>query len=124
MTLPLVLLHYKTLMPGSRLVDGLEGLGFRVEVVSEPNQLADLVRTQSPMALICDLDPEPRPALEAIRAIKEDLQTQHLPILAFADLSKPSVEDSARMVGATLIADRSGILSQLGHLMDHVLEVH
>ena len=123
MNSPLVLIHYQNLMPGSRLVHRLEELGFRVMSASPSSSLADQVRELSPMAMVCDLEPDVDQHLEAIRTIKGDLQTQHLPILAYANLGD-GLEEAARLAGATLIADRSGVLSQLPNLMDHILEVH
>ena len=121
---PLVLINYQNLMPGSRLVHRLEELGFRVKSASRSSSLADQVRELSPMVMVCDLEPDMDQNLEAIRTIKGDLQTQHIPILAYANLGDGFLEESARLAGATLIADRSGVLSQLPNLMDHILEVH
>ena len=70
MNSPLVLIHYQNLMPGSRLVHRLEELGFRVKSASPSSSLADQVRELSPMAMVCDLEPDVDQHLEAIRTIR------------------------------------------------------
>ncbi|MDA0749664.1 MAG: hypothetical protein O2964_03015 [Verrucomicrobia bacterium] len=123
MSSPLVLLFYEKLMPGSQVVNRLQDLGYRVVSATDPLKLVAEVRKHKPMVLVADLDTKTGDIPDAIRELKEDLETQHIPVLAFANLDDQALQERARIAGAKLIAGREGVLDQLAHLLDHVLEM-
>lgn len=123
MSSPLVLLFYEKLMPGSQMVNRLQDLGYRVASMTQSEKLIQEVRNLHPMALVVDLESKSGDIPRAIQALKEDLETQHIPILAFASLENEDLHEKARLAGAKLIAGKEGVLNQLPHLMEHLLEV-
>lgn len=123
MSSPLVLLFYEKLMPGSQMVNRLQDLGYRVVSATDPLQLVSEVHKHKPMVLVADLETKTGDVPDAIRELKEDLETQHIPVLAFAKLDDEALLERARVAGANLIAGRDGVLDQLAHLLDHVLQM-
>jgi CheY-like chemotaxis protein len=123
MSSPLVLIFYEKLMPGSQMVNRLQDMGYRVVSTTDPLKLVDEVRKQKPMVLVADLETKTGDVPDSIRELKEDLETQHIPVLAFANLEDEALHERARVAGAKLIAGRDGVLDQLSHLLDHVLEM-
>ena len=110
-------------MPGGQMVNRLQDLGYRVASVTQCDRLIDEVRKQHPMALVADLDSKNGDIPLVIQTLKEDLETQHIPILAFASVDNEELHEKARLAGAKLIAGQAAVLDQLPHLMEHLLEV-
>jgi DNA-binding response OmpR family regulator len=119
MTKPLALVHYEKLLPGSQLVNRLHDIGYRVETATTPRELPAQARQLKPMLVVVDASGG-RAICEAVSAIRADSETGHLPILAFA-ADEPSRE-SARRAGATMVANDAGVLDQLPHLLEQVLQ--
>ena len=55
MTLPLAIVFYEDLMPGSQLVNRLQDLQYRVQVVADPAELTACARSAGPMLILADL---------------------------------------------------------------------
>ncbi len=123
MSSPLVMLFYEKLMPGSQMVNRLQDLGYRVASVTQIDKLIHEVRQQHPMALVADLYSKQGAVASSIQSLKEDLETQHIPILAFAAVDQEELHEKARVAGAKLIAGEEAVLDQLPHLMEHLLEI-
>ena len=123
MSTPLVLLFYEKLIPGSQIVNRLQDLGYRVSSVTQSDKLIDEVRKHHPMVLIMDLHSKTGDIPLSIQTLKEDLETQHIPVLAFAEVNNEDLHEKARLAGAKLIAGEEAVLDQLHHLMEHLLEV-
>ncbi|HAQ99910.1 MAG: hypothetical protein ACJ0BN_04570 [Limisphaerales bacterium] len=123
MSTPLVLLFYEKLIPGSQIVNRLQDLGYRVSSVTQSDKLIDEVRKHHPMALVMDLHSKTGDIPLSIQTLKEDLETQHIPVLAFAEVNNEDLHEKARLAGAKLIAGEEAVLDQLPHLMEHLLEV-
>jgi len=128
MTKPVALIYYDDLLPGNQLVNQLQDLGYRVEVVTDVSRL--VARAISAKAIVCVANFKP-PASQvnaAISALRANSDTAHIPVLAFLKLSgKKSADkklaDPVRAAGATLIASEAGIRKQLPVLLEQVLEV-
>jgi CheY-like chemotaxis protein len=75
------------------------------------------------MALVMDLHSKTGDIPLFIQTLKEDLETQHIPVLAFAEVNNEDLHEKARLAGAKLIAGEEAVLDQLPHLMEHLLEI-
>lgn len=123
MTKPLALVVYEQLMPGSQLVNRLQDLGYRVQVLTEPAPLRDVAEREKALVVVMDLvykhhDPGP-----CISDLRKHPATAHIPILAYAPSNDQHLAEVAQAAGVTLIASEAAILSQLPRLLDRALEV-
>lgn len=123
MTKPLALVFYERLLPGSQLVNRLQDLGYRVEVVERLAELLAAARKHRPIVLLADLVAKAGGIIPAIRELREDSETSHLPVIGYADLGNKHLQDEAMGAGATLVAVDDALLPQLPHLLEHALMV-
>lgn len=122
MTKPLALILYERLMPGSQLVNRLQDLGYRVITVTEAPQLIETARREKPMIAIIDLVTK-ADICGAIQQLKEDKETEHLPVIGFAGAKDQKLHSEATRCGATLVALDDALLPQLPHLLEHALRI-
>jgi CheY-like chemotaxis protein len=122
-TQPLALVLYEDLMPGSQLVNRLQDLNYRVQPVSDPNQLCDLARSDGPMVVFADLTSSRTDICGLIAKLKQDPATAHIPVVAFADEVPDELHSAGRQAGATLVVTDSAILSHLPQLLEQALHV-
>ena len=120
--LPLALVFYERLMPGSQLVNRLQDLNYRVLALNDATRLPATVQRESPLLLFLDLATSGDiPA--AISLLRHTPGTAHLPILAFAPDNAAEPLDAALKAGATLAVSESAILSHLEQLIEQALAV-
>ncbi len=123
MTTPLALVFYEQLLPGSQLVNRLQDLGYRVQTVAEAGALVAQAELARPLVVVADLASAKADVCAVIRQLRQNLATQHLPVLAFTDKKKKKLQWAAREAGATLVAIDDAILAQLPQLLEQVLQV-
>ncbi len=123
MTSPLAVLCYEKLLPGSQMVNRLEDLAYRVEVVNDSSQLADVALRIKPMVVLVDMNSREHDVASAISNLRGEAETSHIPVLAFTALEDEAGQEAARSAGANMVASEEAILSQLPSLLDHVLEI-
>lgn len=123
MTTPLAIVYYENLLPGSKLVNRLQDLGYRVQPVLTSNTLAQEVAQQKPLVLVMELANSENNVLEVIKTIRTEPSTSHVPVLAYASASAAKLQAAARDAGATLVADEAGLVAQLPQMLEHVLSV-
>ena len=83
MTQPLALVVYEKLLPGSQLVNRLQDLKYRVQTLAEPAQLTAMATETKPMLVFIDLEPTGKDVVGAIKHLKADVQTSHIPVVGF-----------------------------------------
>ena len=83
MTKPLALVFYENLLPGSQLVNRLHDLGYRVQTIGDAGKIVDEARQAKPIVLVADLVSRASDVCSMIGKLKENLETRHIPILAF-----------------------------------------
>ena len=124
MTSPLAVLCYEKLLPGSQMVARLEDLAYRVEVLNDSSQLAQVAQRSKPMVVLVDMDSRKHDVATAITSIRAGAETSHIPVLAFATLDNQAAQTAAETAGANMVASEEAILSQLPSLLNHVLELN
>lgn len=123
MTKPLALFFNQNLLLGSQLVNRLQDLGYRVQVIMDLRKLVEQARQEKPLVVVVDLAGGKADVFMAMRSLRESPDTNHIPVLAIANEADTTAVDAARDAGATLVAAEKALLVQLPHLLDRVLEV-
>lgn len=123
MTKPLALVFYENLLPGSQLVNRLHDLGYRVQTTEDAGKIVEEARQSKPIVFVADLASRNTDICAMISKLKENLDTRHIPVLAFTTSKDKKLQAAARAAGTTLIASDAAILAQLPQLLDQVLEV-
>jgi CheY-like chemotaxis protein len=123
MTKPLALILYENLLPGSKLVNRMQDLGYRVQTLTDPAVLAETAERQKPMLIITDLTSKQADVCGAIEAMKSRAVTGHVPVIAFTSQKNQKLLSEATKAGANLVASSTALLDQLPQLLEQVLEV-
>lgn len=123
MTKPLALVAYENLMPGSRLLNRLQDLGYRVQVLSDAAKLVAQAEALKPLLVIVDLVSKTTDVCAAIAEMKQNPHTTHIPILAYADSKEAKLQKSARESGASMVASDAAIFDQFPQMLDQLLAV-
>lgn len=123
MTLPLALLCYEDLLPGSQLVNRLQDQGYRVQAVTHAAELLALAAGSGAMFIMMDLVSKKGDVCETIRKLQATPTTAHLPIIAFADESETALQAAGKAAGAKLVATDAAILLHLDQLIEQALQM-
>ena len=123
MTLPLALVFYEDLIPGSQLVNRLQDSKYRVQVVPKLDEILDCAAHAGPMLIFADLVCKSGDVCGVIRKLREEKATAHIPIIAFADDADEGLQASGRTAGATLVVADSVILTHLTQFIQQALQV-
>ena len=123
MTSPLALLLYERLLPGSALGNKLRDQGYRIQHLTDAASLAASAEQERPLVVLVDLELKNADTFAAIRSLKANPATAHLPILAFSSPRHEKLQADALTAGATLIASDEAILAQLPAMLDQAMLV-
>ena len=121
MTQPLALIYYQKLLPGSTLANRLRDLNYRVHAAANLGELVSVSQTEGPMLLLIDASGEGEEVFDALRKLRSEAKTAHVPILAFAE-TEPRLE-SARTAGATVAATDAAMGTHFEQLMEQALRL-
>jgi CheY-like chemotaxis protein len=119
MTQPLALLLYEKLLPGSQLVNRLQDLGWRVQVIHDGSALERAAQEHKPVLVFADLHGTQHPVCNAIHHLRKNKDTGHLPVIAFA--SDEAMSKTAIDAGASLVVSDTAILQHLDQFIDQAL---
>lgn len=123
MTEPLALVAFERSIPGSQLQVKLADLGYRTEQVADLGQLIAAAETSKPLLVLVDLDWRARDPMVTINSLRNNAATEHLPIIAYGDVSDEDRLELALDNGATLVTGDDGMLLQLSRLLDQAMEI-
>jgi CheY-like chemotaxis protein len=121
MTQPLALVCYERLLPGTQLVNRLQDLGYRVQTLADLEPLTTTAQACSPMLVLVDLQPSKGDVLAAIRRLKTNLATAHLPVVAFTASDATEAHAAACQAGATIAVQDQALLSHLPQVLERAL---
>jgi CheY-like chemotaxis protein len=122
MSKPLAIVFYERLMPGSQLVNRLRDLNYRVTAVNNAIALFATVQREMPLLLLADLVTK-GDVVGAIKTIKDNPDTSHVPVIVFAPENDPVLQTAAQKSGANLVVAESMTVSYLPQLLEQVLRV-
>ncbi len=123
MTQPLALVLYERVLPGSRLVNRLQDLNYRVKVISDKELLTSAAEESGPMLVLADLEPAGAEVCRAIARLKQGPRTSHLPVIAFGAENSPQILEEARTAGVTLLVGETALLAHLPQFLDQALQL-
>lgn len=123
MTLPLAIVLYEDLMPGSQLVNRLQDLQYRVQAVTDPGELLACARNAGPMLILADLVSSRADICALIKQLRSNSITAHVPVIAFADDAEEALQAAARVAGAMMVVADSAILTHLVQFIERALQV-
>ncbi len=123
MTQPLALVLYERLLPGSQVVNRLQDLKYRVQTVTNPEQLVSTAEEFKPLLVLADLGPVAGKVLAVVQQLKQNPATKHLPVIAFGADSADTLKQEAETAGVTLLVSETAILNYLPQLLDQALQV-
>jgi CheY-like chemotaxis protein len=121
MTEPLALVVYEKLLPGTQLVNRLQDLNYRVRAVTDPGTLLACARQEKPMLVLADL--EAANVCAVIGQLKQNPETQHIPVIAFAPDAAADLQAKAQTAGATLVVSEAAIVTHLSQFLEQALRV-
>ena len=121
MTKPLALVLYEKLLPGSQLVNKLQDLNYRVYTIADAGALVDYAQQKKPLLVLLDLASSSTNVSVAIARLKQNPDTKHLPIIAFASEQETELQETARKAGATLVVNDTAILTHLDQFLEQAL---
>ena len=119
---PLAIVFYERLMPGSQVVNRLQDLNYRVLAVSNAALLVAIVKRETPLLLLADMDAR-ADICGAIASIKADPAAAHLPVIAFAPDDRPELLAAAEKAGANFTVAETALTPHLPQLLDRALHV-
>ena len=123
MTQPLALVLYEKIIPGSRLVNLLQDLKYRVQTLADPEMLVACAEQVKPMVLLADLDSTRSNVGPAIAKLRQNAATQHIPVIAFGREGAEKDREEAIAAGVTLLVDQSALLTHLPQFLEQALQV-
>ncbi len=123
MTKPLALVFYENLLPGSQIINRLTDLNYRVLSFHDSYLLEDQSEREKPLIIIADLSSKKTDVCAAIKKLKENPATNHVPVIAFTTQKNVALQAAAQQAGATLIASDNAILDQLPNLLEQALRL-
>ena len=123
MTQPLTLLLFERLLPGGQLVNRMQDLGYRVQPIADPATLVEQAEHEKPMLIMADLEPKLQQTCDAIKQLKKNEATAHIPVIAFASSSDGALQKAALDAGATLVVNDVAILQYLQNFLDQALQI-
>jgi CheY-like chemotaxis protein len=118
---PLALLLYEKLLPGTQLVNRLQDLGWRVQVIHDEAALVRSAEEQKPLIVFADLLSKRKNVCDGIRALRGADPTKHIPVIAFTADQDQKVFDAAVAAGATLVVNDTAVLQHLNQFIDQAL---
>lgn len=120
---PLVILAYERLLPGSQLANRFRDTGYRIITVNDPAQLLDTASREMPLLVIADMKFEQNDVFAALSELRNNTQTNHLPIISIIPGGDKALEKQAVAAGATLVVNDNAILSHLKQILEQALRV-
>jgi len=123
MTQPLALVVYEKLLPGTQLVNRLQDLKYRVRAVTDARTLLACARQEKPMVVLVDVVSSRDDICAVIARLKQNRDTQHIPVIAFASEDAAQVQAAARQAGATLVVSDTAVLNHLAQFLEQALQV-
>ena len=122
MTEPLALVLYERLLPGSQVVNRLQDLNYRVQVVSDADMLVECAEQTRPMLVVADLESTRHNVCSAIARLRQNAGTKHLPVIAFGSEAE-EVQNAAKAAGVTLLVGEQAVLNHLAECLEQALQV-
>ncbi|HAM73683.1 MAG TPA: hypothetical protein DCM86_18775 [Verrucomicrobiales bacterium] len=123
MTQPLAILLYDRLLPGSQLINKLQDLGYRVTTAEGPGTLVETCLREKPLLLFADVGDRGQAICSALKQLRENPETSHIPVIATIPARSPESEAVAREAGAKVVVHDTVILAHLEQFIEAALQI-
>ncbi|HXP63426.1 MAG TPA: hypothetical protein VN829_23185 [Dongiaceae bacterium] len=120
---PLALVFYERLLPGSQVVNRLQDMRYRVQMVGDPARLVKSAEEHKPMLVLADLTSTKTDIFEALARLRHNDATKHLPVIGFSREDTAELKSAALAAGVTLLVSETAILHQLPECLDQALQI-
>jgi PleD family two-component response regulator len=120
---PLALVFYERLLPGSQVVNRLQDMRYRVQVVADPAGLVKSAEEHKPMLVLADLAGTKTDIFDALARLRQNDATKHLPVIGFSREDTRDLKSAALAAGVTLLVSEAAILHQLPQCLDQALQI-
>jgi CheY-like chemotaxis protein len=127
MTRPLALIFYEGLLAGNQLINRLDALEYRTQSVSDLGQLHELAARERPLVVLLELGALADRVCAAIRSLRADPLTAHIPVVAFVASQDPAAAAHATALaqnsGARVVVGEAALLAHLPAILEQALQV-
>jgi CheY-like chemotaxis protein len=123
MTQPLALVLYEKLLPGSQIVNRLQDLNYRVQVIAEASRLVECAEQAKPLLVLADLESTRDNVCAVLARLKQNAATKHLPVVTFSPEAATELQAAAQAAGVTLVVSETAILNHLPQILEQALQV-
>jgi PleD family two-component response regulator len=120
---PLALIFYENLLPGSQVVNRLQDLSYRVQVIADAAALVTSAEQSKPMLVLADLNCTKTDICGALARLRHHETTRHIPVIGFGADDKKDLQSAALAAGVTLVVSEAAILQHLPECLDQALQV-
>ncbi len=120
---PLALIFYENLLPGSQVVNRLQDMSYRVQVIADAAALVTRAEQSKPMLVLADLNCTKTDICGALARLRHHEATRHIPVIGFAADDKKDLQSAALAAGVTLVVSEAAILQHLPECLDQALQV-
>ncbi|MCX5721397.1 MAG: histidine kinase [Nitrospirae bacterium] len=108
----------------TKVRDALMAKGYKFERARTQQDIAEKASTNSPAAVILNMNDETLNAFQALETLAADAQLKTIPILAFANHEEVDTFNRARALGVTKIVSRNEFSARLKDLVEEVVGNH
>lgn len=119
--------NYKTILVGvsdvffyTKIRDACRPDGYTLERIRKPDQLFEKASTLQPMAIILNMNDDKLNPIQALQTLKNDTQTTHIPVLAFANHEEVDTWRQAKELGINKIVSRNELSARTLALLEEV----
>src|SRR5437899_7076258 len=103
------------------LREALKPQGYAIEKARTQGEVADKAGTLRPAAVVLNINDEGLDAFKALEALKSDVRSKSIPILAFANHEEVDNWKRAQQLGVTKIVSRNEFSSRTRQLVQEVV---
>lgn len=120
---PLALIVYENLLPATQIVNRLQDLKYRVQTMAQAEELVRRAQELRPMLVIADLSMNRERVLSAVKLLRKEPATQHLPVIAFCRDEDARALNAIAPEGITMLVGATAVLNHLPQLLEQALQV-
>jgi len=121
---PLALLLCSRGLIATQIRERLEALRYRMVLLGEPAQLGVRAEADKAMVVIADLDGWEDAVAAAVKQMRADATTAHIPVIGFRCELDEAAQSAMTSAGFTVAVNEAAILNHLAQLLDRALDLH
>jgi len=104
-------------------VNRLQDLNYRVQTLSDPAPMAAAAAEAKPMLVFMDLEASGKDVFGAVKQLRRNQRTSHIPVVGFTMEAQKELEETARAAGVTVVVTEAVLLNHLPQVLEQALQV-